>query len=53
MKLEGRKQKYVLIGGLALLLGGQSAVLLVNLTFGALIAGLFQGKARRMGYSCS
>lgn len=32
--------------GLALLLGGQSAVLLVNLTFGALIAGLFQGKAR-------
>lgn len=32
--------------GLALLLGGQSALMLVNLTFGALIAGLFQGKKR-------
>ncbi|MBQ9263032.1 MAG: SpoIIE family protein phosphatase [Clostridia bacterium] len=32
--------------GLALLLGGQSALLLVVLTFGALLAGLFQGKFR-------
>lgn len=32
--------------GLALLLGGQSAILLVNLSLGALIAGLFQGKNR-------
>lgn len=32
--------------GLALLLGGQGAQMLVNLTFGALIAGLFQGKKR-------
>lgn len=33
-------------GGLALLLSGQSALLLVNLAFGALTAGLFQGKNR-------
>ena len=32
--------------GLALLLGGQGALMLVNLTFGALVAGLFQGKNR-------
>lgn len=32
--------------GIALLLSGQSALLLVNLAFGALIAGLFQGKNR-------
>jgi len=32
--------------GLALLLGGQSALMMVNLTFGALIGGLFQGKSR-------
>jgi len=32
--------------GLAMLLGGQGALMLVNLTFGALIAGLFQGKKR-------
>lgn len=32
--------------GLALLLGGQSALLLVLLAFGALMAGLFQGKNR-------
>lgn len=34
--------------GLALLLGGQSALLLVNLTLGALLAGLFQGKSRAL-----
>ena len=38
--------------GLALLLGGQSALLLVNLTFGALIAGLFQGKNRLLTALC-
>ena len=32
--------------GLALLLSGQGAQMLVNLTFGALIGGLFQGKKR-------
>lgn len=32
--------------GLSLLLGGQSAILLVNLTIGALLAGLFHGKSR-------
>ena len=32
--------------GLALLLGGQGAVMLVVLTFGTLVAGLFRGKAR-------
>ena len=32
--------------GLSLLLGGQSALLLINLAFGALAAGMFQGKNR-------
>ena len=32
--------------GLALLVSGQSALLLVNLTFGAVLAGLFQGRSR-------
>ena len=32
--------------GLALLVSGQSALLLVNLTFGAVLAGLFQGRNR-------
>ena len=32
--------------GLSLLAGGQSALLLVNLTFGAMTAGLFQGRNR-------
>ena len=32
--------------GLALLLGGQGAVPLITLSFGALVAGLFQGKVR-------
>ena len=37
--------------GLALMMGGQSALMLVNLTFGALIAGLFQGKNRLLAAS--
>ena len=32
--------------GMALLLGGQSALLMVNLAFGALAAGMFQGRKR-------
>lgn len=32
--------------GLSLLLGGQSALLMINLSFGALMAGLLQGKKR-------
>lgn len=34
--------------GLALLVSGQSALLLVNLTFGAVLAGLFQGRSRAL-----
>ena len=34
--------------GLALLIGGESALLLVNLSFGALMAGIFQGRLRPM-----
>ncbi len=34
--------------GLSLLIGGQSALLLVNLAFGALLAGLMRGKPRAM-----
>ena len=34
--------------GLALMLGGQSALMLVNLTLGALVGGIFQGKKKAL-----
>lgn len=38
--------------GVALLLSGQNAVMLINLAFGGLIAGLFQGKNRVLSALC-